>query len=131
MAGTGTSVKAMRTDRGRFTIPCVREPDATTTPGRLGVAGEIARERAAALGRIAGVLESLLESLAALAERARDAPAGERATIAREHAAVREQAERYRWFLVVQREANGLHDRGEVDRLYPIPPQLERAERAG
>ena len=89
-----------------------------------GISGEIVRERAAVLGRIAGTLESLLEELDRLHELAGAATAEELGWLAREHAAVREMALRYRWYLVVQREANGLHCEGEVDRVYPVPPAL-------
>jgi hypothetical protein len=96
-----------------------------TAAGLLaGTTGEIVRERAATLGRIAGTLESLLGDLSRLEELAPAAPAEELAWLLEEHAAVREMALRYRWYLVVQREANGLHDEGEVDRLYPVPPRL-------
>ena len=81
---------------------------------------EVMRERAAVLGRIAGVLETLLAELARLAEQAQAAPGEQRAELVREQAVVRALALRYRWYLVVQREANGLYDEAEVERLYPI-----------
>lgn len=37
---------------------------------------------------------------------------------------------RHRWYLVVQREANGLYDEGEVDRHYPVPPALRASSGA-
>jgi hypothetical protein len=86
-----------------------------------GVPHEVLKERAAVLGRIAGVLESLLAELDRLGELAAAAAPEERDGLVRERAAVREMALRYRWFLVVQREANGLYAEAEVERLYPIP----------
>ena len=38
--------------------------------------------------------------------------------------ALRKQARRYRWYLEVQREALGLVRHDDLDRFYPIPPQL-------
>ena len=94
----------------------------------IPLAEEIARERAAALARIGGLLQGLLDELSRLRDAAAAAAGAELAGLLREHAAVREMALRYRWYLVVQREANGLHDQGEVERLYPVPPPLESAE---
>lgn len=91
-----------------------------------GTPHEVVRERAAVLGRIAGVLESLLAELARLDAEARAAAPDESDTLLREHAAVRAMALRYRWYLIVQREANGLYDEAEVERLYPIPPRCDR-----
>ena len=93
-------------------------------PRSAGLPHEILRERAAVLARIAGVLEGLLAELEWLRESFATAAVEERGELARAHATVRSMAQRYRWFLVVQREANGLHDQGEVERLYPLPPPL-------
>ena len=109
--------------RGAATIPpAMRTASRTLDEGYgAGVPHGVLKERAAVLGRIAGVLESLLAELDRLAELAAAAAGEERDGLVREHATVRAMALRYRWYLVVQREANGLYDEAEVERLYPIP----------
>jgi hypothetical protein len=102
----------------------VRAARSLATATLATTAEDIVRERAAALSRLAGVLEGLLEELARLREAAATASDAERGELARQHAAVRDLARRWRWYLLVQREANGLLDQGEVDRHYPLPPPL-------
>ena len=81
---------------------------------------EIASEKVAALSRIAGTLQALIEELHRIA--ATLDPAADEA--ARRHREVREQALRYRWYLEVQREAMGLTRHEDLDRFYPIPGPL-------
>lgn len=85
---------------------------------------ELARERAAALTRIAGTLETLLDRLNALGAELRERPDADRASRLAAYAALRSDAVRYRWYLEVQREALGLRRHDPLDRLYPIPPPL-------
>jgi hypothetical protein len=74
---------------------------------------EIAEEKTAALARIAGRLQELIDQAQALRPAA--APAYE---------TVRQQARLYRWYLEVQREACGLSHHDDLDRRYPLPPPL-------
>jgi hypothetical protein len=104
----------------------MRTASGTLERSWTGTPQEVVRERAAVLGRIAGVLESLLAELARLEEVAGAVAAEERDAVVREHAVVRAMALRYRWYLIVQREANGLYDEAEVERRYPIPPRCDR-----
>jgi hypothetical protein len=79
---------------------------------------EIDAERAAALGRIARRLErarARSEALAAAVDRADYATAA----LLEEHRRAHAEAERWRWMLCVQREANGLYDHRWVDVIYP------------
>jgi hypothetical protein len=76
---------------------------------------EIAEEKTAALARIAGRLQELIEQAAEL--RANGEPAA--------YESVRQQARLYRWYLEVQREALGLTWHAELDRIYPVPPALD------
>jgi len=85
---------------------------------------EIQQERAAALGRIARTLESLLGRLDTLETRAASATGDLRAAVVAEHAEVRARARTYRWYLEVQREAVGLRRHDLLDQLYPVPPPL-------
>jgi len=83
---------------------------------------EIAEEKASALVRISRRLE--LE-VAALAD-AFDALAGEtdserRRALVRVARERRATAERWRWYLMVQREALGLRDPRTADELLPLP----------
>lgn len=71
---------------------------------------EINEERAAALRRISGKLESLIDQL----RREREPSA---------RASLRREAQKYRWYLEVQREALGLRHHRHLDEFYAIPPE--------
>jgi erythromycin esterase-like protein len=88
---------------------------------------EINEERAAALRRISGALESLIEQLQALGDSIPHLRASERASAIAAYRDVRRQAVRYRWYLEVQREALGLRHHQRLDEFYAIPrhPDLE------
>jgi hypothetical protein len=85
---------------------------------------ELQQERAAALGRIARTLESLLVRLETLRLRAEAVPGHERAAVIAEHAEVRARATTYRWYLEVQRESVGLRRHETLDDIYRLPPPL-------
>lgn len=80
-------------------------------------------EKATALGRVGARLEALLQQLADVEARARSGE-GDRAELAARHAELREQAKLQLWYLIVQREAMGLHRHHDVYRVYVIPPKL-------
>jgi hypothetical protein len=88
---------------------------------------EINEERVAALRRISGTLESLIEQLHTLGESIPELRASERATAIAAYRDIRRQAARYRWYLEVQREALGLRHHQRLDEFYAIPrhPDLE------
>jgi len=82
---------------------------------------ELNEERASALRRISGTLESLLLQLRASRERVHLAPERDRE---REMAAwrdLRAQAVKYRWYLEVQREALGMRRHDVLDEFYTVP----------
>ena len=86
---------------------------------------ELARERAAALGRAGRRLEEHLEECRRLAASLRAGGDGVPAPeVRRRYRAARAAAEEARWALCVQREALGLADHRWVDRIYPLPPPL-------
>jgi hypothetical protein len=87
---------------------------------------EIRAEKAAALARIAGTLEALLAELQRRGEDLARLSGDGRARAVEDYAALREQARRYRWYLIVQREALGLFRHDEVDRHYPMPGPPDR-----
>jgi hypothetical protein len=86
---------------------------------------EVAREKAAALGRAGERLETLLAEAAALARALAEAQdAAARAGLAAEYEAARQRALAARLALVVQREAIGLRHHRAVDQQFPEPPRL-------
>lgn len=83
---------------------------------------EVRQEQASALGRVAARLESFLAELAEL-EKVLSTVTGEaRAPLLHQHAVLRKEAETFRWYLQVQREAMGIR-RGQdnLEGHYPIP----------
>ncbi|HSP77662.1 MAG TPA: hypothetical protein VLQ93_03990 [Myxococcaceae bacterium] len=93
--------------------------------GKLAIEVEIQSEKASALRRVASRLETLLGELAQ-AERELyrlSGPARERC-VAR-HQELRAEAEKQRWYLIVQREAMGLRHHGDIYELYKLPPAVE------
>ena len=85
---------------------------------------ELMEERAAALRRISGTLESLLEQLQALRARIGDVHWSHRTPEVTEYRELRRRAVKYRWYLEVQRESLGLHPDHRLDEFYPIPEPL-------
>lgn len=99
--------------------------DLETRAERLGrTEEEIRAEIAASLGRTAERLEGLLAEIEALRARADGLAGAERAAIVERHNELCGAAERWRWYLVVQREAIGLTRHEDVERMYPIPTVL-------
>lgn len=109
------------------------------------IEAEIQRERAEALGRAGERLEQVLTELAelrgtirALCQKLADAPPARNSLVqnvrilVQEHNGLRDKAVTYHRYLIIQREAVGLRDHRDVDRLYRIPDPLEkpRADRA-
>jgi hypothetical protein len=95
-----------------------------TADGLARTEAEIRAEKAAALARIAGTLDGLLIELQRRRDEFERLPSGERPRAAEAYATLREQAQLYRWYLVVQREALGLFRHDDVDWHYPLPEPL-------
>ena len=88
---------------------------------------EIAREKAAALGRAGERLEATIEEAHRLATgllAARDER--ERERLAPEYAAARRRVLEARLALVIQREAFGLRRHATVDQAFPEPPDASK-----
>lgn len=83
------------------------------------VQAEIAQEKAAALGRMATRLEDALARLREL-----DAEAGQDADAPSRRSRLVAGAGEALWYYVVQREACGLRDVGEVLREYRVPREV-------
>jgi hypothetical protein len=90
----------------------------------LAIEVAIQKEKVGALNAVAYKLEGLLAQLAAIEASARVAGAPKRWELVKEHARLRAEAERQRWYMVVQREAMGLAHHDDVERIYPLPPPL-------
>lgn len=86
---------------------------------------ELNAERAAALRRIAGKLEALIEQLNAARDRIAAASGAERPREIAAYRELRAHAVRYRWYLEVQREALGLLRHDHLDEFYVIPPPID------
>lgn len=93
--------------------------------GKLAIEVEIQSEKASALRRVASRLETLLGELAQTERELYrlSGPARERC-VAR-HRELRAEAEKQRWYLIVQREAMGLRHHGDIYELYKLPPAVE------
>ena len=83
---------------------------------------QVRGEQAHALKRVARTLESLLAELAGIEAALPSLPAGDRQGQLARHATLRAEAQRYLWYLVVQREALGLFNHEDVHALYRVPP---------
>ncbi|HVE83499.1 MAG TPA: hypothetical protein VND93_11650 [Myxococcales bacterium] len=92
--------------------------------GFLAIEVEIRKEKASALKRVGGKLEALLDDLQELESKLPRAPSRERPRFVERHRMLRAEAEKYRWYLVVQREAIGLTNHDDVLTQYPIPAPL-------
>jgi hypothetical protein len=89
-----------------------------------GVDREVLAEKATALCRIGHRLEGFLLQLQQIEQTLPSVRGRDRGELIRAHAEVRKQAELYLWYLVVQREAMGLRQHGDLEDYYPIPPPL-------
>lgn len=108
----------------------------TAGKGLARVQAEIEREKAEALGRVGGRLETAIRALRLVRDEVEALESG-RATPAdslgpgeavrrrrAEYAALREQARQSQHFLIVQREAMGFRKHADVHRLLPVPGPL-------
>lgn len=89
-----------------------------------GIAEEIQREKAETLVRISRTLTGLIEELDRRRERLVGLGGEERAAAVASYNRLRERAELWAWYLVVQREAVGLRRNTGLAEFYPIPPPL-------
>lgn len=104
--------------------------------GLAAVQAEIAKEKAEALGRAGASIAETLRALHLLREEVAafeagwaspvDLPDAAMAAAQRraEYAALRQTAQRYYHYLIIQREAMGFRKHGDVERLYPLPGPL-------
>lgn len=86
---------------------------------------DLNEEKVAALRRISGTLESLIEQLQALRAQIPQLDADERAQARSAYRELRRRAVRYRWYLEVQREALGLFHHHRLDEFYAVPDAID------
>ena len=86
---------------------------------------ELTEERAAALLRISGTLDSLIAQLQVTRERIDRLRGADREREVGAYRELRREAVRYRWYLEVQREALGLRHHHRLDEFYDIPAPVE------
>lgn len=91
----------------------------------LPVEVEFQKEKASGLRRTGDKLEELLSDLARAEREVRAHSGPGRVALFTRYRAVRLEAEKQRWNLMVQREACGLRNHKELDFLYPMPPPLK------
>jgi hypothetical protein len=91
----------------------------------LPVEVDFQREKATGLRRSGDKLEELLAQLAQAERDVRARTGPERARYLARYRAVRLEAEKQKWNLMVQREACGLRNHKEMDLIYPLPPPLK------
>jgi hypothetical protein len=97
-----------------------KSPDST-----LAIEVEIQSEKASALRRVASRLESLLGELEETEKVLRGSSGPARARLVARHRELRGEAEKQRWYLIVQREAMGLRQHGDIYEMYRLPPAAE------
>lgn len=91
------------------------------------LARELSDEKAGALRRIGAHLQEVLERIAAIAATIDAGNVEDGEKLRQDHDALVDEAELWKWYLVVQRESIGLTTTHEVDEAYPIPQRLRRA----
>ena len=92
--------------------------------GALAIEVEIRKEKVSALRRVGGHLEAVLSDLRALEAKLPARESLDRARFVERHRALLAEAEQYRWYLIVQREAIGLTHHDDVFAQYPLPPPI-------
>ncbi len=100
----------------------------------LAVEREIAEEMASTLGRIGSEFSKRHQSAWAAWrawEKGQEFSDNIRERLERALHGAMDEAERYRYFLIVQREAMGLRNHAEVNRKYPLPRVPGRPPAAG
>ena len=90
----------------------------------LAVEVEIRSEKASAMRRVAQKVESLLAELSKVEAASLGTQGDVRARHVARHQELRAEAEKQRWYLIVQREAMGLWHHGDIEELYRLPSPL-------
>jgi hypothetical protein len=97
----------------------VNEKDLVNEP--TAVETELAQEKVATLARIANTFAAHLERLHRAREGVLAASPAERPARVQRFRELSELVQTWHWYLIVQREANGLRHHEALAELYPIP----------
>lgn len=87
---------------------------------------ELRAEQAASLGKVGNKLELLLAELTDTEQQLARAKGDDRPSLVRLHAEQRKEAEKYLYYLVVQREALGLYQHDTVYERYTLPQAIRQ-----
>jgi hypothetical protein len=120
-SATPLSAEAARSQGGAGGLSGPRRPRSPLEETFGRTERELQAERAACLARIGRALEARLALLAALRGEIEKSEGRELPLKLAHYEEVRREAERYLFYLKVQRAANGLHDDALVDRIYRVP----------
>jgi uncharacterized protein YicC (UPF0701 family) len=90
----------------------------------MAIEVEMQAEKASALRRLGARIESLLAELAQLERELPTLRGPQREQCIARHRELRAEAEKQRWYLVIQREAMGLRQHADLDDIYPLPPAV-------
>ena len=82
---------------------------------------EMRAEQAASLGRVGRKLENKIEELRQCRAQLTECKGPERVSLLEKCLRLHEEAERFFWYLQVQREAMGIYNHDQLRRSYPIP----------
>jgi hypothetical protein len=97
----------------------------TKVDSPLAIEVEMRSEKASALRRVAQRVEALLVELTQTETVLRGTQGPERARLVARHAELRAEADKQRWYLIVQREAMGLTRHDDIYELYRVPKAVE------
>jgi hypothetical protein len=97
----------------------VKTIDPTQEP--LAIETEILHERSPPLARVARTLDAHLENLHLAHDALRCASPDERPQRVQRYRELEELVRTWYWYLIVQREANGLRHHHCIEKHYPIP----------
>ena len=89
-----------------------------------GLEQEIRAEQAASLGRIGRLLEAKIAALETAREKLATYRGPDRPALVEKCLALHQEAERYFWYMQVQRECMGIYHHDALRQYYPIPRPL-------
>ena len=90
----------------------------------MAIEVEMQAEKASALRRLGARIESLLGELDQLKRELSTLQGPKREQCVARYKELRAEAEKQRWYLIIQREAMGLRQHADLDDIYPLPPAV-------
>ena len=89
-----------------------------------GLETEIRAEQAASLGRLGRLLEAKIAALETARAALSSCAGPDRPALIEKCLTLHQEAERYYWYMLVQRECMGIYHHDALRRHYPIPRPL-------